>query len=296
MRTVLLSCLLAACASAPPPVAPDAEPVLAEAEAMLAAGNHVACRELLGSRDPETFPRRIQDRYELALARAQVGEADLWPAFQTIREFPDRHPHSELRPQIEILEYEIGRDLANSDSGFWIFWSDRRAGRTVLEHLITRYPDNQHLADALRILGEMAFVDGNFPLAQERFRDLIQRRPDSDWAVLAGFRFAMSIVAGVRGAEYDLDQIELATRELGVFLASKPENTDFVAQATAAQSRLLEMQAERHVLIARFYDRIGNSAGRLEHLQRAATEPLAATDYGRRAQTWLDQLQAPRPR
>lgn len=290
MRALPFLCLLAACASGPPPIAEDAEPVLAEAEAMLAAGNHGSARELLEDRDIETFPRRIQDRYELTLGRARFGEQDLWDAFEAIRDFADRHPHSELRPQVEALEYEIGSVLAASDGGFWIFWSDRRAGRTVLEHLITRYPDTQRLDDALRILGEMAFADGNWQLAQERFRDLIQRRPDSSWAALAGYRFAMSIVNSVRGPEYDLDQLQLATRELQVFLDSKPENVGFVAEATAAQDTLRRWQAERHLLVAKFYDRIGNAAGRLRALEHAAEDQFRDTAHGQQARDWLQQL------
>lgn len=290
MRPLPFLCLLAACASGPPPIAEDAEPVLAEAEAMLAAGNHAGTRELLEDRDIQTFPRRIQDRYELTLARARYGEQDRWDAFEALRDFADHHPHSELRAQAEALIYEIGSELAASDGGFWIFWSDRRAGQTVLEHLITRYPDTQRLDDALRILGEMAFEDGNWKLAQERFRDLIQRRPDSGWAALAGFRFAMSIVNSVRGPEYDLDQLQLATRELQVFLDSKPENVGFVAEATAAQDTLRRWQAERHLIVARFYDRIGNAAGRQRALERAADEQFRDTVHGQEARTWLQQL------
>ncbi len=264
---LLLLCL-AACAGEPP-LLPDAQEILDEAIALQNAGEHAACRDLLARHDRREFPRRIRDRFELTLASAQLATGEDWDAFQTIKEFADRHPHSELRPRVIQVQFDAGRRLVQSDAGFWIFWSDRRAGRTVLEHLITRYPDNPHLADTLRLLGEMAMADGDYQLAQERFRDLLRRRPDSEWVPLARYRYAMSIVATLQGPDYDEEQMQHASRELAEFLANPPENPAFVADAAAAQERLREWQAERHVTVAAFYRRIGNAFGERHHLAQA---------------------------
>jgi len=273
----LLLPVLAACASTPVPIAKDAEPVLKEAEGLLAAGNAVAARNLLQSRSEATFPAGSRDRYELTLATALMQLNATWDAFLAIREFADHNPHSELRTAVIKLEWEIGRTLSRSDHGFLFFWSDRRGGRTCLEHLITRYPDNPYLADALKTLGDMAFDDGSYELAIERYRDLIRRRQESEWGPYARFRYAMSIVASLQGPEYDLDQMQHATKELRAFLANPPENIEFNSAADAALQRLLRWQSERQLLVADFYRTIHNRTGYLHHLRLAAADEFAGT-------------------
>lgn len=288
MRRALFLGLLAACQGGPPPA--DVETVLVEAERLLAAGASTEALELLAQRSTGEFPRALQPRYEMALARAQAGEGQLWEAFETIRDFPDDHPHSPLRDQVVALQFELGRTLVRTGRGFLFFWSDRVGGRTCLEHLVTRYPDSPYLADALRILGELDYEDGDYQLAQERFRELLRKRPESEWAPFARFRFAMSIVAELRGSDYDLDQMMHATREMQAFLENPPENPEFVREAEAALQRLLRWQAERHLSIADFYRRVGNERGELVHLERAAAPEFAATDAAATARRRLADL------
>jgi outer membrane protein assembly factor BamD (BamD/ComL family) len=268
---------LAACASGPVPIAADAEEVLANASQALDAGQPEVAGSLILDRHPESFPRRLRDRRTLLLARAQSAQGEHFAAFETIRDFADDHPHSDLRDAVVQLEYEIGRLLSKSDRGFLFFWSDRRAGRTVLEHLVTRYPDNPWLADALRTLGDMAMQDGQWILAQERYRDLLRRRPESEWVPLARFQFAMSLCASLRGPDYDLDGMQRAARELADFLRSPPENPEFVKRARDALQQLLAWQAQRHVQVADFYQRVGNEPGCLHHLALAADDGLSGT-------------------
>lgn len=277
----------AGCSSAPVEPAPDAGPVLAEAEALLAAGNYEASRELLESRDRASFPKRLQDRYDLTLARAFAGLGSAWESYLTLRDFADRYPHSELRDEVIALEYEIGRALIRSDQGFLFFWSDKRGGRTVLEHLVTRYPANAHLADALRLLGDLAFEEGDFELAQERFRDLLRKQPESEWVPYARFRFAMSLVTSLQGPEYDLDRMEHATNELRHFLEDPPENPEFVREATEALAKIVRWQAERHILIADFYATVGNEYGRRTHLAIAASPKFEGTPANAEAKALL---------
>jgi outer membrane protein assembly factor BamD (BamD/ComL family) len=268
--------LAAACASAPA-VAPDPEQMLGAAEALVATRAFDQALEQLELVTDDICPRRLRDRRDLAMAAAHVGLGDQWNAFLVLEQFSDRYPHSELRPTVVEMLWEIGRTLATSDRGFWIFWSDRRAGRTVLEHLITRHPDTQRLADALRLLGDMAYEDRNYELAQERFRDLMRRRPESEWVKYAGFRFAMSIVDSLQGPDYDLDKMNLAVRELTDFLAAAPENPELVRRARAALAQLREWRAARHVSIAGFYRRVGNEPGERYHLDIACRPEFDGT-------------------
>ncbi|MBX3462311.1 MAG: outer membrane protein assembly factor BamD [Planctomycetes bacterium] len=266
----------AACSStaAPPP---DADRLLGEAEALIAGGAHEQALAVLEPLADEACPKRLRDRRDVATATAHVGRGELWQGFEALERFSDRYPHSELRPVVMELLWTIGHTLATSGRGFWIFWSDRRSGRTVLEHLITRHPDTQRLADALRLLGDMAYEDRNYELAQERFRDLIRRRPESEWVKYACYRFAMSLVDSLHGPDYDLDKMNHAVRELTDFLATAPENPEILAQARAALARLREWRAERHFGIASFYRRVGNETGERHHLDIATRAEFEGT-------------------
>lgn len=289
LAPLLLALCTAACQGGAPMVG-DAETILAEAERRLAAGDYQGCRDLLLSRDESELPRALQPRYEVALARSHLQLGEPGETFAVLRDFADDHPHSDLRDQVIELQFRAGSTLADSDGGFLFFWSDRRLGKSCLEHLITRYPDSVHLADALRILGELEFAAGNHAAAEERFRDLLRRRPESEWVPLARFRYAMSIVEALNGPEYDLARMRVATNELRDFLADPPENPEFVQAAEEALQRLLSWQAERHLIIARFYHTVENRAGRIWHLQRAAAPEFAATDAAAEARGILREL------
>lgn len=288
----LLVALLATACAAVPLSAPDAEQRLAAAEAHVVAARweeaHAALADLAG----DLCQKRLRDRRDVALASAWQGQGELWEAFLVLEPFPDLYPHSELRPTVVDKVWQIGEALVRSGRGFLFFWSDARAGRTVLEHLITRHPDTQRLADALKILGDLAFEDENYELAQQRFRDLMLNRPDSEWYVYAQYRFAMSIVASLEGPEYDLDRMQHAVRELRDFLATGPENPTIVAEAQATIARLLEWQIDRHLFIASFYRRIDNLPGERHHLEIAASTEFASTSRYLEAITARNDLRA----
>lgn len=282
---------MTACSSPPPPVS-DPERQLASAEAMLDAGAAADARPLLEALTDEACPRRLRDRRDLAMAGALHATGESWKGYLRLEHFADDYPHSELRPAVVDLLWVIGKHLAESDHGFLFFWSDRRAGRTVLEHLITRHPDTPRLADSLRLLGDMAYEDQDYEMAQERFKDLLLRRPESEWRVYAQFRFAMSIAAGLQGPDYDLDQMGRATHELRDFLASNPESPALVSEAQQALARITGWQAERHLRIAKFYQRVGNRYGERLHLDIAAGTDFDGTPAQTEARTMRAELPA----
>ncbi|HEX6811303.1 MAG TPA: outer membrane protein assembly factor BamD [Planctomycetota bacterium] len=281
--------MLCGCASAPPPKDPELE--LARAEALVAAGSWNEGIEVLGTLAGNTCPKRLRDRRDLAAATAQMGLGEPWTAFELLEPFPDLYPHSELRPNVVEMIWQTARTLAVRNGGFLFFWSDRNASQTVLEHLVTRHPDTPRLADALRLLGDMAYEDGDYEVAQQRFRDLMLNRPESEWTVYAQFRFAMAIVDSLQGPDYDLDRMAHAVRELDGFLATKPESPQKVQQAEQARARLLEWQVERHLRIADFYERVGNLAGRRHHLDIAASNEFASTAAHGKAAAARDALE-----
>lgn len=288
-----LGWLLLACGCTTQPLAPaEAEPRLAAAERQVAASAYDAAARLLDSLAEDRCPKRLRDRRDVALARVWLGRNEPWEAFRVLESFADRYPHSELRSEVAALLWEIGSLLAVRGGGFLFFWSDAIGARTVLQHLVARYPEAPSLADALRVLGDMAFDADDHVLAQQRFRDLLLQRPDSEWAGYARFRFAMSVAATVEGPDYDLERIRQAVRELQDFLRLRPENPDIARTATETLARMLAMQAQRHVQIAAFYRRIGNEPGELHHLEIAASETFAGTPTHAEAIAARDALRA----
>lgn len=257
----------------------DAERHLASAESLVRNGAMQQAQEVLEALAGDACPKRLRDRRDVARATALAGLGEAWEAFLVLEKFPDLYPHSELRPTVVEMLWDIGRTLASSGRGFLFFWSDRRGARTVLEHLITRHPDTPRLADALRLLGDMAYEDENYELAQERFRTLMKERPESEWVKYARFRFAMSLYASLQGPDYDLDKMTQAKQELRDFLRETTENPDLVATARAALAQILDWQAERHLQIAAFYRRVGNRPGQAYHLALAASPEYASTTF-----------------
>jgi outer membrane protein assembly factor BamD (BamD/ComL family) len=268
-----LSAMLAgtACTTTSLPL-PSAPQLIAAAEQQLESEQFDQAIATLDPLIDFQCPKRLRDQRDLIKAKALLGMGQPWYAYLELEEFSLLYPHSDLRSQVVDTIWNAGKSLVDSDGGFLFFWNDKRAGRVVLEHLVTRHPDTQRLADALRILGDMAFDNANYDLAQERYRDIIYTRPDSDWRFYAQYRLAMSIVASLRGPDYDLNRMELAVGHLREFLNSKPEGPQMVEAATKALLMIKQWQVKRHLDIADFYQTLKNTEGQRYHLQ-LATRP-----------------------
>ena len=293
--TTALSLLLmaAGCATTEEPLETVPQISLLErAEALLLAGDYEDSLRTLVPLDGEQCAKRLRDRRDLTRARAEQGRDELWAAYLILERFADDHPLSELRPQVMEMLWEIGNRLIKRDDSLWFFWSDRTAARNVLEHLITRHPDSQRLADALRILGDMAFSDGDFELAQARYREIILERPDSDWRFYANYRFAMSIVAGLRGPDYDLDGMAHAATEIRTFMRTAPENPQMLADAERALKQVLTWQVRRHLRIAAYYRKLNNIEGELHHARMATDDEFKGLQGFDEAVALRDRLEA----
>ncbi len=286
LRTVLLMAA-AGCAATPTAPVQGPDERLAEAEARFAAKQPEAALAIVEAWDRTTVPARLLPRYDVVQARALFALDRGFEAFEVLRDFYRDSPRSDLRPTAVELQWQIGKYLIGTGRSFWIFYSDRRAGKTVLEHLVTNHSDSPELADGLKTLGDLAYEDRDFTLAQERFRELLRWRPESEWVIYARFRFAMSLVESLQGPDYDLDRMEHAERELREFLAAGPENPDFVAAATGSLDKIREWQAARHLQIAHFYRTVDNPPGCRLHLQIASEERYAGTAANAQARAEL---------
>jgi outer membrane protein assembly factor BamD (BamD/ComL family) len=254
----------------------EAEPIVADAEARIAAADHDGALDVLDEVEGDACPRRLRDRRDVALARARFAVGELFEAYEALQDFAADYPLSELRPIAMTMMWDVATALLARDDGFLFFWSDRTGARTVLEHLTTNFPDSTRVGDALKILGDLAYEDGDFDLAQQRYGDLMLNHPD-EWVAYARFRYGMSIVGCLEGAEYDQIRTSEAERELAGFLAGGYENPEMNTIAAETVAMLLEWQIEHELGIAGFYARIANAPGELLHLERAAEDRFART-------------------
>ena len=270
LATAALGLLLAAgCATGKGPP-PDAPLQVEAAEAQVAAGDYEQALATLAAVAGEQCPKHLRDRRDLARARAEFGRGELWESYLILERFSDDHPLSDLRPQVAELIWSAGGAMIERDESLWIFWSDRSAAKVVLEHLVMRHPDTPRFADALRLLGDMAYAERDFELAQVRYREIILEQPKSDWRFYANFRFAMSIFEGLRGPDYDLEGMQRAQTELRSFLRTAPENPQMVAEAEQALQQVLAWQVQRHLDVVAFYATLDNYDGQLHHARLAS--------------------------
>jgi outer membrane protein assembly factor BamD (BamD/ComL family) len=269
---VLSVLLLVPACSTTPEISPTPIQLLAAAEQQLADKEFDSAIATLAPLAERQCPKRLRDRRDLIIAKAELARENPWEAFLALEEFSTLYPHSDLRDQAIEVIWDAGETLIGSDGGFLFFWSDKRAGRTVLEHLISHFPETQRLADALRILGDQAFEDTDYELAQLRYRDIIQSRPDSHWRFYAQFRYSMSIVASLRGSDYDLNRMGQAVGELRAFLGTNPESPQMLAQCNAALLKVMTWQVQRHLDVAEYYKELNSAEGIRHHLRLATRE------------------------
>lgn len=267
------SWLLLACACTAAPPVQDPAQALKLAEEWLQAGRAADAAWLLGCFANEDFEGAQLERYKARRGRALLDSGEPYDAWYVLRTFLDDHPFiSPYYGDVETVWFEAGRTLIRSDWSFWIFGSDADEGEAILADFVKRFPRSRYQADALHMIGQKAFDDGDWESARNRYTDLRQHHPDSEWAALAEFRVAMSRFRSLRGPAYDLAEMRITRNELRGYLASNPENVEFRRQAADALAVVHEWIAKRHVMIADFYRRIGNPIGERNHLRSAVQE------------------------
>lgn len=216
-------------------------------------------------------PLSVEDRayWHLLGGTALLRAGEPWEAFALIRGFLDEGRFLLRTAELANLTYEIGEQLATSDGSFWVFQSDRTEGATVLKVFVSLYPRHKNMPDALHRLGEIAFEDGNYEVARERYTQIITDGYDTFWSPKAAFRVAMCYFHRLEGPEYDLAEMEKAQVELTDFLSSTVDDLGFRREADSALRTVKSWLAQKYVSIAEFYFEVDNDRGGIENLRRA---------------------------
>ena len=263
---------------------------LEQARLALAAERPERALEMLLEIDADAVPRSAQARfdYSLALAHAQVGDANR--AFARLATFADDHPMSEVRTEVQALLFSIGSTYARSDRYVWLFVDDRAWGKFVLEHLVTNYPNTPDRDDALHLIGDIAYQDGDFEESNLRYRELIRDYRDSEWADLARFRMAMSEFKQLRGPGYDLSAMRIARSELQTLVDNPPGRVELAREALETRDLVDEWIAAHHLITADYYRTLQNPTGERVYLERACESPHDQTPAAATARARLALL------
>ncbi|MCA8972520.1 MAG: outer membrane protein assembly factor BamD [Planctomycetes bacterium] len=232
-------------------------------------------RYLLEKVDESEFRSDDLVRYQVLYAEALLRSGEPYDAFLAIQKIPTDHPTSPLRPRAEDLQFEAGRRLTASGWNFLGIASDLNDGTAVLRHFVTYWPRSRHIPEALRILGEAAFLVEDYDLAIHRYTQLVQINPSPELTDLAASRIAISHFRKVLGPDYDAGQMLRARKELTGYLerARSPERIEVARKALAT---ILEWEEERGLDVARFYLTIDKPEAAIQRLEallaRAETE------------------------
>ena len=213
------------CNTPPVPVPEAPQQALELAETYLGRDEPSAAIAILDSIDEDRMTNDDRAQSDTIRIRALYTREDYWAAFRVARSFVEQQRFSELAKTIEEFEFLTGKALILDDD------SD---GETVLMHFVERFPASRHASEAYKLLGDYAFADEEFEIAELRFADLLRDHPTSEWAAYARYRLAITSFRRVRGPEYDMQQMEFARNELRDYLELNPERPEFRRDARRA--------------------------------------------------------------
>ncbi|PIE23515.1 MAG: hypothetical protein CSA62_06635 [Planctomycetota bacterium] len=272
--------LLSACASDTPPSERLETPrqYLAKAEQLIEEGKGERAQRLLEERSKGEYLGIERERYLVALANAYYLTENYWDAYETLKDFPRLYPLSDYLPRAEWLSYRSGAALAATGWTFLGIVSDLEDSIVVLDHFLLYYPRSRYALDALRILGEAAYIGRDYDEAIRRYQELRERvslREASDraWIDLAGHRIAMAYFKKTQGPDYDAAGLRRAKAELVGYLQSNSTNAAFLDEARSSLSTVLQWIEEKHLRTARYYLRIEKPQGAREALARLLADP-----------------------
>lgn len=278
--------------------------VLVRAENALAAEDLDQAWSLLDALDAGALRPRELEKHLFLEARAHYLEGEGWRSFQKLEALASKFPVTAFAPQAAWMEFQIGKALLDSRSGFLGLFSDRGYGLRVLKHLVIHYrdqtepdrPGNVLADDALALIGQVYWDKEDWEESILRYTQLVQEHPESEWGPLALFRIAMAWFHRVEGPLYDQSFMERAERELALFQGRELGTPAQKKEAGAALERVRAWLAERSLFLARYYATVGSPQGAEFYLDRTVrlypdTEAARAAEqelplWKERAEAW----------
>ena len=216
-----------------------------------------------------------EERYLFLYAYFYFKQNELWDSFLKLKELSSSFPITIYAPQVAWMEFQIGKTLLHTRSGFLGIISNHSYGVRVLKHLSITWPTqtepgnpgNVLADDALAILGDDAWKDRDWEKVEEYYSKLLQFYPDSEWNELALFRIGMSWFYRIQGPPYDMYTMKRAEKELALFLGKDVKNKVLKQKAGKALQKVRDCLAERNFLLAEYYITVGSPYGAYLYLK-----------------------------
>lgn len=237
------------------------------------------------------LPRQVAVQAGLAAARAWQKQGEEDEAFEVLQLLDKKYPLHYERVAAGDLIVELGLTMAAKKESFLVFYDSDEEAQKMLEYAIIEHPWARNSAQAYLCLAQLYEDDREFKLAIDRLEKLVLNHPDAPERPAAQARIPHLRLQLLASPEYDRAMLVTASDELKRWIRTYPDNPEREAVARDLADCLRRL-VDNDLVIARFYERVGNNYGARRHASRAVLEAREAGDEERAkdAQQYLDSL------
>jgi outer membrane protein assembly factor BamD (BamD/ComL family) len=227
------------------------------------------------------LPPRLRARAAVRAARAQADQGDNVDSWRTIQQLENDLPnHTERGYAADVLAEAGFALIANPERyGLFNLYRYRTRGLEALEFLVLNYPSQPRCPEAYAALASTYEQRGNLDEAILRHEDLLLYHSNSPYAVASEARMPFLRMERLEQDDYDRKDLEQALRDLTGWIGRhggdelEPEVRELLALCHLRLSR-------NDMIVARFYERVGNPFGARLHAERALEEARSAGAEG----------------
>lgn len=246
---------------------------------------------------PSRLPRAVRAMQGVGKARLLVEHGEPFAAYDEIRKLEDIYPSHHLAREAADIVYRAGNALYESTGRYLIFFTDRGRAPTVFEYLVLRHPTHHGCDEAYWVLAQSAEEGRDFERAIAYHEDLVLFHPSSPYAVDSEALIPQLRLADHVRVDFDTDLVKRARTEAETWLArhgartGDPEHDALVERMEALRIECLARWTRADLVVARYYDQLGEEFGARMHAARARQlgERAGLVDEVAEAQDILDR-------
>jgi tetratricopeptide (TPR) repeat protein len=224
---------------------------------------------------PSRLPRAVRAMQGVGKARLLLETGEPYAAYDEIRKLEDVYPSHHLSREAADLVYRAGTTLYESTGRYLIFFTDRGRAPTVFEYLVLRHPTHHGCDEAYWLLAEFAEEGRDYERAIGHLEDLVLFHPSSPYAVDAEALIPQMRLADHVRVDFDVDLVKRARTETETWLArhgtlnGDPAHDALVQRMEEVRVECLTRWSRADLVVARYYDQLGEEFGARMHAARA---------------------------
>jgi outer membrane protein assembly factor BamD (BamD/ComL family) len=224
---------------------------------------------------PSRLPRAVRAMQGVGKARLLLAEGEPYSAYDEIRKLEDRFPAHHLTREAADVVYRAGTELYHSTGRYLLFFTDRGRSPQVLEYLVLRHPTHPGCDECYWLLAQYAEDARDFDRAITSLEDLVLFHPSSPHAVEAEARIPMLRLEDHVRVDFDTSLVKRARTETELWLQRHGARTGdaahdaLVERMEALLVDCLTRWSRADLVVARYYDKLGEGFGARMHADRA---------------------------